>query len=298
VVTAVAPIHLARMGTVEAIAREKSELVAALPPDGLAVLNGDDPWTRAMGRVSGAAPVALVGLSDDCQYRAVEVVSRGLAGTSLTVLGEGRELPLRTQVPGAHTVHAFLAGIAVARHLGVGWEEVKSAAEAARLVTRQRVLRGPDGLLIIDDSYNAAPMSMRAALALLQTCPGPRVAVLGDMLELGPGEEEAHREVGACAAGAADWLVLRGARAAWIADEALRRGMPPGRVVQTEDNQEAVQAVRDIASRPAVPAGARPGAGDEEADGNAGAVLVKGSRGMRMEEIVEGLRGEGCTAEI
>jgi UDP-N-acetylmuramoyl-tripeptide--D-alanyl-D-alanine ligase len=280
VVTNVAPIHLARVGSLARIARAKSELVAALPVDGLAVLNGDDPWTRAMAVSSGIAPTSLVGRAPDCDVRALEVTAHGLEGLSITVRAEGREIRLRTHVPGEHTVHAFLAAIAVARFLGLDWETIAAVAEATRVDVRQRMLRGPDGMLIIDDSYNAAPLSVAAALELLKVAPGRKIAVLGDMLELGAEEEEAHRQVGGRAAEVADWLVVRGPRSAWIAEEAERLGFPAARVRRAGTNQETVEVVRSIVAEPG------------DTDTNQWAVLVKGSRGMRMEEVVSGLRGE------
>jgi UDP-N-acetylmuramoyl-tripeptide--D-alanyl-D-alanine ligase len=281
IVTNVAPIHLERVGSIERIAHAKSELVAALPPDGLAILNGDNPWTRAMATVSGISRSLLVGLAEDCEYRAVDVRGHGLDGVSFVLRAEGQETPIRTRVPGVHTVHAFLAAAAVARALGMSWDELRAAAEMVNLDARQRILRGADGMLIIDDSYNAAPMSVSAALELLRESPGTRIAVLGDMLELGPEEEASHREVGERAALVADWLVARGERSVWIADEAERRGMPPERVRRVPDNEAAVAAVREILA----------GWANGTATGE-WSVLVKGSRGMRMEEVVNGLRGE------
>ncbi|MBV9282787.1 MAG: hypothetical protein JOZ41_22150, partial [Chloroflexi bacterium] len=161
--------------------------------------------------------------------------------------------------------------------------------------SRQRVLRGAERLLIIDDSYNAAPQSMGAALALLAGAPGQKIAVLGDMLELGPGEEEAHRQVGERAAEVADWLVVRGERGGWIAEAAARKGLPLDRIARASSNADAVARVRAIVGPSTGEAdptrtmqGAKPG-GDEPPV--AWSVLVKGSRGMRMEEVVEGLRG-------
>jgi UDP-N-acetylmuramoyl-tripeptide--D-alanyl-D-alanine ligase len=271
IVTNVAPIHLERMGSIERIARAKSELVASLAPDGLAVLNGDDPWTRAMAVSSGVAPSVLVGLGADCDLRATDITTAGLEGLSFTIISEERHFRFRSPIPGSHVIHALLSAIAVARHLDMSWGEIQDAVETARLDERQRIIRTSQSL-IIDDSYNAAPMSVRAALDLLREAPGTKIAVLGDMLELGPQEEAAHREVGRCAAEAADWLVARGARSSWIADEATRSGMPAEHVLRVPGNAEAAQTVREIMETNAPVA-----------------VLVKGSRGMRMEEVVQEL---------
>lgn len=297
IVTNVAPIHLERMGTLERIARAKSELVAALPADGLAILNGDNPWTRAMALSSGIAAVALFGYAADCAYRAEEVVSHGLAGTSFLLVAEDQRFPLRISIPGRHVIPAVLAAIAAARSVGMDWPEIMEAVELVRADARQQIIRTRDDLLIIDDSYNAAPLSVNAALDLLDASPGAKIAVLGDMLELGPQEEEAHRQVGARAAEIADWLVVRGPRSAWIADSAEARGLAAEHVIRAASNADAIQAVLDIvAASPGTnpvangPRMQRPEPASGEADVR-WAVLVKGSRGMGLEEVVQGLRG-------
>lgn len=315
VVTNIAPIHLERMRTIRRIARAKSELVAALLPTGLAVLNGDDPWTRAMAQTSGLAPTVLVGLSSDCDYRAVDVTAHGLDGISFSIAAEGRKTFVRTHVPGVHTLHALLAAAAVGRALKMTWDELQEAMSLLRIDARQRVLHGPENLLIIDDSYNAAPLSMNAALDLLAAAPGRKIAVLGDMLELGPQEAEAHRQVGERASEVADWLVVRGPRSQWIAEGAENRGFPPERIRRAASNADVVDTVRSIVlgaentnqtrlahtmqrARPDATVSREPSASDSDVTDagslptTAWSVLVKGSRGMRMEEVVEGLRGE------
>lgn len=305
VVTNVEPIHLQRMGTIERIARAKSELVAALPADGLAILNGDNPWTRAMAESSGIAPSVLIGCSDDCAYRAEDVRSHGLEGISFRLRTADVVLMIRARTPGRHMIYPLLAAAAAARELGLEWDAIEHALETVELSERQQILRVGNDLLVIDDSYNAAPLSMRAALDILAACPGEKVAVLGDMLELGPGEEAAHRQVGGWAAETADWLVVRGPRGAWIAEAARQSGLSPGRIVIAESNLAAAEAVRTIMTT-AVPASMRPSqptispaphggpcrpTARESGGGPQWAVLVKGSRGMRMEEIVTSLRG-------
>ena len=210
-------------------------------------------------------------------------------------------MPIRTRVPGAHTVFSFLAAAAAARRLGMEWKEIREAMESVQLVARQQVLHGPQNMLIIDDSYNAAPMSMNAALDLLRASSGTKIAVLGDMLELGAQQEEAaHRSVGERVAEVADWLIVRGPRSQWLAQAAQRKGLPRSHVVRAENNAEAVAAVQEIVSggghrgevadRPTMQ---RASAGvKREQSGARWSVLVKGSRGMRMEEVVQGLRGE------
>jgi UDP-N-acetylmuramyl pentapeptide synthase len=254
-----------------------------------------------MARASGIARPVLVGQSPLADYQATDITPHGLDGTSFSVSAEGRQMAFRTQVPGAHTVAAFLCAIAVARAMNMGWEEIQEAVGRVRLEARQRILR-LDPLMIIDDSYNASPLSMNAALELLRAAPGTKIAVLADMLELGPLEEEAHRQVGRRAAEVVDWLVVRGERAAWMAEEARRSGLPSNQILQTDSNAGAAQAVRSLigptpynTGQGADPDG-RPSFRQEAAPrcdpSGQWTVLVKGSRGMQLEEVVQALRGE------
>ena len=181
----------------------------------------------------------------------------------------------------------------------------------ARLDVRQRLLRDRPGLLIVDDTYNAAPLSVAAALELFSHAPGSKVAVLGDMLELGPDEHHLHLQIGAAAAGVVDWLITVGPRGAWIADGAEAASMAASRILRTGNNQEAVAAIeRIIAAVPATSStgpelrmraasrwdasGGRSEAGRHGPSGDeiGWSVLIKGSRGMAMEEIVEEIRGQ------
>lgn len=296
IVTNVAPVHLERAGSIERVARAKSELIAALPQDGLAILNGDDPWTVAMATSTGLAPWVTVGLSDDCEVRAEDVRAEGLDGVSFTIRWKGERVPMRTMLPGKHLVPAFLSAVVIARRLGIDWEAIQKTAPTIRLRTRQRFLRDADGVLVIDDTYNAGPMSMHAALDLLEASSGSRIAVLGDMLELGPDEETAHREIGNRVAQVTDWLVVRGPRARWMAQAAEARGLPADHVLRVGTNAEATAAVRGILGANATTTAASGGhrmqrpAGSQATTPDEWTVLIKGSRGMEMEEIVQGLR--------
>lgn len=272
-VTNVSHSHLERMGTLETIARAKSELPAALPADGLAVLNGDEPLVRGMAAVT-AAPVLYYGLGEGCHLRAVEVETHGLEGTSFVVQAEGASHPLRCGLPGRHSVYTALAAIAVSRHLGLDWEEIQAGLLDTQAHLRLLRIPGVGGSTILDDSYNASPVSCQAALELLAELPGRRVAVFGDMLELGPFEEEGHRLVGQWAAGIVAELYVVGRRARWIGEAARAHGMPPAQVHCAADHEQAVAMLRERL---------RPG----------DVVLIKGSRGMHMEWIVAALREEG-----
>ena len=278
VVLAVHPAHLERAGSIERIAQAKAELPMALPADGLAILNADDPRVAAMRDVT-AAEVWTFGMSGGAEVRAEEVVSRGLEGTEFTLRapwGSGR---VASATPGRHLVPHALAAAAVAQWLAVPLTEVVAAlAAGSHAPHRMAVLEAASGARLVDDTYNASPISMSAALDFLAETPlaagHRRLAVLGDMLELGPDEERLHREIGARAAAATDGLVVVGERGRWIADGARAAGAR--RVIAASDADEAAALLeRDLA----------PVAGD--------LVLLKASRGIGLDRAVDLLRRGG-----
>jgi UDP-N-acetylmuramoyl-tripeptide--D-alanyl-D-alanine ligase len=278
VVLAVHPTHLERAGSIEAIARAKSELPAALPQDGLAVLNADDPRVVAMRDVT-AASVRTFGLSADADVRAEQVVSLGLGGTQFVLRTPWGTRRVQFGSPGRHQVHHALAAAAVAERFEVPLDEVERALAAGSSAPhRMAVGEASSGATLIDDTYNASPVSVLAALDLLAEAPvrtgGRRLAVLGDMLELGPDEERLHREIGDRAARAADAIVAVGTRGRWIAEGASAAGA--ARVLTADDAEEAATVLeRELA----------PGAAD--------VVLLKASRGIGLDRAVDLLQEGG-----
>jgi UDP-N-acetylmuramoyl-tripeptide--D-alanyl-D-alanine ligase len=274
VVLAVHPTHLERAGSIERIAQAKSELPAALPPDGLAVLNADDERVAAMRDVT-RAEVRTFGVAADADVRASDITSRGLAGTEFTLHAAWGRRRVRSGTPGRHLVPHALAAAAVAERLGVPLDEVASALEAgSRAPHRMELRTGTGGATVVDDTYNASPVSVAAALEFLAETPLPdgrrRIVVLGDMLELGPHEERLHRAIGERAARAADALVAVGPRGRWIAEAA--RGSGAHSVIEVDDAEDAALAVeRDLA----------PTVGD--------VVLLKASRGIELDRAVDRL---------
>ena len=275
VVLAVHPAHLERAGSIEHIARAKAELPAALLPEGLAVLNADDPRVAAMRDVT-VAEVRTFGLSPTADVRAVDIVGRGLAGTEFTLQAPWGSHRIQSATPGRHLVPHALAAVAVGERLGIGMDEAAEAlAAGSHAAHRMAIVEAASGATLVDDTYNASPVSVGAALDFLAETPLPqgrrRIAVLGDMLELGPDEERLHREIGARAAGSADAIVAVGPRGAWIAEAAEQAG---AQVVRAADPEDAAAVLdRDVA----------PGAGD--------LVLLKASRGIGLDRAVELLRG-------
>ena len=275
VVLAVHPAHLERAGTIERIARAKAELPAALPPDGLAVLNADDPRVVAM-RDATAADVRTFGLAPTADVRADDITGLGLAGTEFTLRAPWGSRRVRSATPGRHLVPHALAAAIVGERLGIGFDEISAAlAAGSHAAHRMAIVEAASGATLVDDTYNASPVSVGAALDFLAETPLPpgrrRIAVLGDMLELGPDEERLHREIGVRAAGSADAIVAVGRRGSWIADAAQEAG---ARVVRAADAEDAAAALeRDVA----------PGNGD--------LVLLKASRGIGLDLAVDLLRG-------
>jgi alanine racemase len=286
VVTAVNETHLATLGSLEAIATEKGRLVEALPPadaGGVAILNYDDPRVRAMaGRTR--ARIVTYGLDPDADLVAgsVEASPEGLAFTVFVKdffpvpgLRSRRKLRGRLRLLGRHNVYATLAAVAVGLTLGVPLDEALEALAGVHpLPGRLNPLPGVNGCLLLDDSFNASPASMLAALDTLALFnQGRRLAVLGDLLDLGVREAEAYRRVGQRAAEVADFLVAQGDSARRIADQAQAAGLPAGRSRVTYTNEDALRSLRD-----------RLEPGDT--------VLIKGALESRLEGVVAGLLAE------
>ncbi|MGQ9516041.1 MAG: UDP-N-acetylmuramoyl-tripeptide--D-alanyl-D-alanine ligase [Anaerolineae bacterium] len=269
VVTNVGPTHLERLGSIERIARAKRELVESLPADGFAVLNKDDPLVCAMAECTPAR-VFYYGLDPSADVWASDIESRGLEGISFRLHYRGETLHIRIPLLGRHSVHTALAAAAVGLIEGESWEEIVTGLQDTSAHIRLVATPGMNDSIILDDTYNASPASSLAALNLLAELDGRRIAVLGDMLELGDYEEVGHRKVGLRARDVAAKLIAVGWRARLIAEEALSAGMPAADVYSVDTNQEAIELLRSIV---------QPG----------DIILVKGSRGMKMEEIVAAL---------
>ena len=238
--------HLGEFGSREAVAQAKGELVEALPDDGVAVLNADDVAVAAMASRTSARVVTF-GLAAHADVRAVDVALDDMARPTFRIRTAVGEVDVSLSLHGAHYVSNALAATAVALELGLDLDAVAAALTKIETISRWRmqVTERPDGLLVINDAYNANPESMRAALAALaaigaggaetagaQSVGGRRMhAVLGVMAELGPAAPTAHRELGAAAALiGVHQLVVVGAAAKGIADGAIEAGLDPARI--------------------------------------------------------------------
>jgi UDP-N-acetylmuramoyl-tripeptide--D-alanyl-D-alanine ligase len=269
VVTLIGPVHLSRAGSMEAIVAAKRELVEALPGHGVAILNRDDDRVMGMAAYTPAR-VFTYGLDERADLWADNIQSMGLNGVRFTLHHGRDQLHLTAPLIGRHSVHTALRAAAVGLALEMKWDKIVRGLQETAVELRLVSVPGPKNSLIIDDTYNANPESTLAALNLLEDFPGRKMAVLGDMLELGYLEEASHRLIGRRVADVAQELVAVGRRARWIAEEAVKAGLPPEHVALATDVSTAVPVIE---------------ARIEEQD----TILIKGSYGMRMDRIVNAL---------
>ena len=275
VITNIGTVHASRAGSQKTIAQGKGELVEALPVNGVAILNYDDPLVYAMSSRTKAR-VFTYGLDPAADLWADQVEGLGLEGIHFRLHHQGEVVYLRAPMIGRHSVHTALRAAAVGLADGLDWQEIVEGLRSSPTQLRLMAVRASSGALILDDSYNASPESVLAALNLLNELelnsenPPRRLAVLGDMLELGPYEEEGHHKVGIRVAACADILITLGERGRLIAESALEAGMDPDAVISLNDISDVISHLNNILEPNDV-------------------VLVKGSRGMRMERIVSAL---------
>jgi UDP-N-acetylmuramoyl-tripeptide--D-alanyl-D-alanine ligase len=277
--------HLGEFGSREAIALAKGEIVEALAPDGTAVLNADDPLTMPMTdrTKAGTLTFGADGAGVDVAWRAVVLDDLGRPSYELGHAGEWH--PVRLSQPGQHQVANATAAAAMALAAGVGLGHIAAALTAAVATSRWRMElhERADGLVVINDAYNANPASMAAALDALAAIGERRnartVAVLGEMLELGATHDEAHTEVGRYAAGRGiDVVVAVGERAGGIATGASDTPGWPGTAVATAGRDETIAWVRENVAA-------------------ADVVLVKASRGAALEDVAAGLVDDALEGE-
>jgi UDP-N-acetylmuramoyl-tripeptide--D-alanyl-D-alanine ligase len=276
VVTAVQPVHLSRIGSLDAIADAKAELVEALPPaasGGVAILNADDERvSRMAGRT--AAHVMTYGFAANADVRADDVQSLGFDGMRFRLLTPAGERVVETTGLGRMAAHNAAAAAAVGLAAGMALDEIAPGLRPASTAPHRSRLVRAGGVTIVDDSYNASPGSMRAALEMLGGLPGRHVAVLGEMRELGAGHDAGHREVGEAAGRQTDLLIVVGGRvggpAERMVDGARAAGMSFGAVLPVADPAAALAALRG-----------RLGPGD--------VVLIKASNGVQLWTLVDQL---------
>jgi UDP-N-acetylmuramoyl-tripeptide--D-alanyl-D-alanine ligase len=269
VITNVGVAHIEFLGSRQGIAQEKGALAEALQPSGTLVLSADDEFTPSIAERT-RADVVICGLDERAQIRATDL-RQDFAGMKFTLHAFGHSVEAQLPVPGVHMVQNATLAVGVGHVFGMSLEECAVGLPNLQLTKGRLEMKVVRGIQVLDDSYNANPDSMKAALLTLaqMSVNGRRIAVLGRMGELGTESERGHRSVGQAASDlGVDCVIAVGDEARFIAEEAWQGGVE--KVVKSADLDDAVKALREVAH-----------AGD--------LVLIKGSRSARMERILEGL---------
>jgi UDP-N-acetylmuramoyl-tripeptide--D-alanyl-D-alanine ligase len=268
VVTNVGPAHLQGFGDEEGVARAKGEMYASLPAEGFAIINADETWAEMWTGLSTAGRRLTFGRGADCDVHVTEGNGHHWIDTP-----RGR-FPLRLHLPGEHNVMNALAATAIACALGIGRDQIRAGLEATLPVPgRLNVIHAPGGWIVIDDTYNANPASLYAALQVLAGQPGERWLVLGDMLELGPSSRKLHAEMGEAAS------ALGVQRLFAIGEQTTATVDAFGTGATLFSDHDALVAALGARLHPGV------------------ACLVKGSRSMSMERVVQAIAGKPALRE-
>lgn len=271
-VTTIGDAHLELLGSRENIAAAKAELLEGLPPDGVAIVNADDPWTARLIR-DVRCRIVRFGVAPDADVK-VTAIRADAAGSRFVLHLGPQAAEAYLPVVGAHQVRNALVAAAVGQTLGLSIQEIVAGLARVRAAKMRQEIVVFDDLLIVDDSYNASPQSMTAAFDVVRHVGGARrrVLALGEMRELGPEAAGFHRRVGEQAAALRPaFLLAVGPNAGWYLDGAIAGGLPRQATAWVATPQEAV---------PVLQGALRPG----------DIILVKGSRAIEMEHIVAALR--------
>jgi UDP-N-acetylmuramoyl-tripeptide--D-alanyl-D-alanine ligase len=272
-ITNIQKAHLEGMGSLERVKEEKGELFRRMRQDGTILVNQNDPYVSDLASQFLGQKVTF-GVEKSADVTAEEVRLRGPEGTSFKLILEGKEIGITLPLLGRHFVSNALAAIAIASLFGIALEKAKEALERFQpFRMRMEVIHLEGGKTLINDAYNANPRSMELALETLAEIKGKgrAIAVLGDMLELGDFSEEAHQQLGEKIRELSiDLLLTLGEKGPLVVESAIRHGFEPKRTKVAETHSEVISILKGTI---------------REGDW----ILVKGSRGMAMEKIVEGL---------
>jgi UDP-N-acetylmuramoyl-tripeptide--D-alanyl-D-alanine ligase len=274
VYTNIGPVHIEFFGTIEKIAAAKRELLENLAPNGTVVLNADSEQVMRIASGFDGKKITY-GIEHDAQYRAVNIVERGLLGTRFTVVAEGSEHSFELTQPGRHNLENLLAAIATARTLDISWDGITRGIADVKPAYHRGVIVPWRGATIYDDTYNSNPYALGRALQLLDEADvsGRRIAVIGDMLELGENELDYHRESGRAIPKSVAAVVAIGWRSHALLDGAREAGFSDSALHHFDDAQSAAEFLKTLI-----------------ADGDL--VLIKASRGIGLDRIVTMLEKE------
>jgi UDP-N-acetylmuramoyl-tripeptide--D-alanyl-D-alanine ligase len=268
VYTNIGPVHIEFFGTVEKIAEAKRELLENLKPGGIVVLNADNEHIMRISKGFEGRKVTY-GIDRDAQYRATNIHERGLLGTRFTIEAEDSKHELDLALPGRHNLENLLAAIATARSLGISWKGVERGVTEVKPAYHRGVVIPWRGATIYDDTYNSNPYALSRTLELMTQAEakGRRIAVIGDMLELGEKELDFHRDGGRNIPRAIDVVVGVGPRSKSLLEGAGGAGFAPDKLHHFPDAQTAGEFLIDFI---------KPG----------DLVLIKASRGIGLDKIV------------
>lgn len=269
VITNIGVSHIENLGSRENILKAKLEILDGMGENSTLFINGDD---ELLSTVKNKKDVKIVtfGIHADCDFKALDIRNRGEKGISFSVIVNGASYGVDIPVPGMHNVYNALAGIGVGLSLGLSMQQILNGIASFSPGKMRMNITNTGIYKVINDTYNASPQSMEAALKVLSDIGGTnrKVAILGDMLELGDYSQKGHKDVGRICAENADILIACGTSSEETVNGALEAGMKGDRVYYYKTTQEAVSNIKNILKT-----------GD--------VILVKGSRGMKMEEIAE-----------
>ncbi|HWR16470.1 MAG TPA: UDP-N-acetylmuramoyl-tripeptide--D-alanyl-D-alanine ligase [Terriglobales bacterium] len=270
VVTLVAPVHLEFFDSIEGIAKAKKELVDALPKDGVAILNADDPLVSKFNE-GRAGRAVYFGTNDRADVRAVNVVEHGVEGVEFDVVAQGERVPARLPLVGKHNVHNALAAVAVGLEQGLTLKDAVGALASLVPADKRGEILEIGGATVVNDCYNSNPKALQSMVDALQAMQAKRhIVVAGEMLELGPSGEQLHRDCGRYMAerGVTELVGVRG-----LAKPMVEAAAASGLKAEFVESPEEAGAWLAANTKP----------GD--------AVLLKASRGVKLEKALEEWKG-------
>ncbi len=277
VYTNIAPVHIEFFGTIEKIAEAKQELLENVKSDGKIIINADNEHVMRISEKFAGEKITY-GIDHPAAYRATAITERGLLGTRFTIRAENADRDFELALPGRHNLANLIAAIAAARAIGISWDGIAKGVQQVKPANHRGVVVPYGGATLYDDSYNSNPYALASALTLLRQAEvtGRRIAVIGDMLELGERELEYHTNSGREIPKEVDVVIGVGKRAKSLLDGAREAGFSNDRLHYFDDAPSAGDFLEGFIK-----------------DGDL--VLIKASRGIGLDRIVTMLTGAGGT---
>ncbi len=269
VITNIGTCHLENLGDRDGVFRAKTEMFDYAQEDCFVVLNGDDDRLVQVKNVHGNEPI-FFGIETEQKVKAISYQTNGILGTEVTINYQGEEFTTVIPIPGYHMIYNAMAALCIGKHFGMSFQEIDAGIRKLKAISGRNRIFEKDGFIVIDDCYNANPMSMEASLKVLSNAKGRTVAILGDMFELGKDEEALHYHVGRIAARENINLVICIGNLAKKIAEGAKTGKCS--VLYFESKDAFIKEMKELLKK-----------GDT--------ILIKASNGMRFKELVEVLEG-------